>query len=199
MPENVGNPDAFDLRTAADYSAYRQESAFNYDPGVFILPIASTTPKVKVVRIHGGYGTRTVSFAATKRGAPPIIPAATDTDKDYLVGANVVVPLPSPSPGSATYDWAISGQYTFVTKGATQVGTEWVGGARVPGKDFLPAGQYPFPLPPQDAAAEAIISSGSHEDAAANLRQQIPKNDYLWPFTVFPPQFANPLLLRETA
>jgi hypothetical protein len=180
----VGNPDAYDLRTASDYSGYRQSTKFSYDPGIFILPIASVIPKTKVVRVHGGYGTRVVTFAASKKGAPPIIPAATDTDRDYLVGANVNVPLPSPSAGSATYDWAVSGQYTFVTRGAALVDSQYVGGARVPGKDFLP---------------EAIISSGSHEDAAAQLKQQIPHNNYLWPFTVMPPQFANPLLLRENS
>lgn len=193
-PTTIGNPDAFDQRAAADYLMYRSNSSFGYDAGVVVLPVASRTSKTVTVRLHGGYGMRKVDVTAAKRGAPPILPAAVDTDKDTLISCEINVPLPAVSGNSATFDWVATGSYLFVTTHAD--------GARVPGRDYLPAGQYPFPTPLQDRAVEALSESGDGvRDVGAQLmedRTLIPTSNFVWPFAVLPPAFFNPILLRDS-
>lgn len=190
MPADIGNPDAFDTATAGDYTSYRQSSTFDYDPGVFVMAVASRTPKTVIAQVHGGLGMRRVEVTATKRGAPPILPAAVDTDTDTLIGCNINVPLPIVDPTAATYDWAAHGVYLFVTTGED--------GPRVPGRDPLPLGQYPFPTPTQDAAIEALATGPRDMQTLMDeLPGQIPTNDYVWPFTVYPPAFFNSILLRD--
>lgn len=189
MADPIGNPNAFDIQSAEAYTGYRQSSNYEYDPGVFVLPVASRTPKVVVGRVHAGLGMRTVKVAASKRGSPPIIPAATDTDQDTLIHASVNLPLPAFLTDSPGYHWTVTGTYSYVTTGD--------GGPRIPGKSYLPAGQYPFPLPLQDAAVELLSAGTDMKGAAGYLEQQIPMGGYLWPFTVMPPQFFNSILLRD--
>lgn len=191
MPDTVGNPSAFDVRGGQDYTGYRQNNTFEYDPGVFVLPIASRTPRAVVARVHGGLGLRRVNVAASKRGGPPILPAATDTDQDTLVACSIGVPLPAFSGDSAAFDWAATGTYLYVTTGDK--------GPRVPGKSFLPTGQYPFPLPMQDAMVEALTAGGATpESLAPDLVRAIPEGTAIWPFTVYPPQFFNSIVLRDS-
>jgi hypothetical protein len=190
MPDPIGNPDAFDIKAGHEYTGYRQNSTFTYDPGVVVMPLASRTPRTAVVRLHGGFGIRNVTVAASKKGSPPILPAAVDTDRDTLIACSVDIPLPAFSTDSPTFDWTAVGNYSYVTTGTD--------GPRVPGKDMLPAGQYPFPLPMQDAAV-ALLSEGgaTPETVAADLRALIPYGNYLWPFTTYPPQFFNSIVLRD--
>lgn len=186
----IGNPDAFDVRQGHEYTGYRQNSSYTYDPGVFVLPVASRTPKTVIARVHGGLGIRRVSVAAAKRGTPPILPAAVDTDRDTLVSCTVDVPLPAFNPDAPTFNWTAAGEYVYVTTGTK--------GPRIPGKDFLPAGQYPFPLPLQDAAVEVLSAGGGGaETVAASLVNSIPAGTTLWPFTTMPPQFFNSIVLRD--
>lgn len=191
MEENlIGNPDAFDLRTGHEYTGYRQNNRYEYDPGVFVLPVASREANVVVARVHGGMGIRRVSVAAAKKGAPPILPAATDTDRDTLVSAVVNVPLPAFLADSPTFNWVATGEYIYVTSRD---------GPRIPGRDMLPAGQYPFPLPLQDAAIDFLTAGGSTPELeATKLKAAIPTGNYLWPYTVMPPQFFNSVVLRDS-
>lgn len=182
----VGNPDAIDAKGSDQYAAYRQTSDFAYVPGVFVLPLANGG--VVTGRVHKGYGTRTVRFNAIRRGQPPVLPAAADTDRDVLVSADVQVPLPAFSLTQPNFDWNVSGEYVFVTTHAD--------GPRVPGLSRLPAGQYPFPLPLQDSAGDAIASSGGMEYVENSLYDGIQEGT-VWPFTIMPKHFFNPLLLRE--
>ncbi len=191
MEENalIGNPDAFDLKEGHKYNGYRQYNSYEYDPGVFVLPLASREPKNVVVRVHGGIGIRKVNVAAMKKGNPPILPAAVDTDRDTLVACSVQVPLPAFIPDQADYNWMASGTYLYVTT---------KGGPRIPGRDFLPLGQYPFPLPLQDAAVESLAQAGiDMQTFATVLESQIPAGTVTWPFTTYPPQFFNSILLRD--
>jgi hypothetical protein len=190
MPEILGNPDAFDVRQASHYLRYRQNTSYAYDPGVFVMAVASRTPKTVVARVHGGYGVRKVDVDAAKRGSPPILPAANDTDRDTLIGCVINIPLPAISSSSPEYDWVASGSYLFVTTHED--------GPRVPGKDYLPAGQYPFPTPYQDRAIEAIYASGDSVQTVGDaLPGQIPSGNYVWPYAIMPPAFFNPILLRD--
>lgn len=187
----IGNPDAFDAKAAGNYTSYRQNSSFEYDPGVFVLAVASRTPKNIIVQVHGGMGKRVVEVSASKRDAPPILPAAVDTDTETLIGCQIDLPLPIVNPTSATYDWAAVGTYLYITTGPA--------GPRVPGRDPLPAGQYPFPNPTQDAAIEAMASDGSSMAGLMDeLPARIPDNNFVWPFTVMPPAFFNSILLRDS-
>lgn len=185
----IGNANAFDLNQAQEYIGYRQITDYEYDPGVFVLPIASREAKTIAARVHGGVGYRKVNVAASKRGGPPILPAAADTDRDVLVGCTINLPLPSFHGDSPNYTWTAGGSYTYVTAGKP----------RIPGRDMLPAGQYPFPLPLQDAvASETAKGHDSIVSIAQALAGKIATGSYVWPFTVMPPQFFNSLLLRDS-
>jgi hypothetical protein len=187
----IGNPDAFDVKQGHEYLGYRQNSEYSYESGVFVLPLASREPQTVIVRVHGGLGVRRVNVAASKRGGPPILPAAVDTDRDTLISCTVNVPLPAIIQDAPSFNWTVTGEYLYVTTG--------IKGPRVPGKDFLPAGQYPFPLPLQDAAVEVLSAGGAGMEAvAATLVSTIPSGGYLWPFTTYPPQFMNSILLRDS-
>jgi hypothetical protein len=195
----IGNPNAYDQAAGNQYQDFHINTAYDYDPGILVLPVAKAdgTPGVEVVRLHGGFGTRRVNFGGRKTGSPLVLPAAADTDKDLLISATVVTPLPSPNPQNGQYTWTAEGEYIFVT-------ADDVNGPRIPGVHHLPTGQYPYPLPTQDAVAESIGDGtpGSIEKLADDLRDDnsgndIPSNEYVWPFTLYPAAFFNPLLLRE--
>jgi hypothetical protein len=204
MPhDETGFPPPKDNVAADQYKKFQQVTTYGYDPGVFVLPLASRTPKTITVRAHAGVGTRTVEFDAVKNGSPPIIPSAADTDRDVLVQAGVSIPLPAPSGHDSGFDWVVKGVYVFVTKGVEDVldedgevtGTK--NGPRVPGSDYLNAGQYPFTLAIQDAAGRALAPSGDIRGPGDELPAQIEDNSFLWPYTVFPPAFFNGDLLRD--
>lgn len=195
-----------DFIAANEYKKFRQSTRYQYDPGVFVLALASRTPKTITVRAHAGFGTRIVDFEAAKSGAPPVLPTPTDTDRDVLVSAVVNIPLPAVSAHEGTYDWFVGGQYVFVTKGQEDVVDsegeviKTINGPRVPGIDILNAGSYPFKPSIQTAAALAIAPDGDVRPEANRLLQfpqNIADNSYLWPFTVLPPAFFNHDLLRD--
>jgi hypothetical protein len=189
------------------------DNAYSYDPGILILPVASATPgKVVSVRVHGGVGFRTVSFAATKSNTPPILPVAQDlidpiaptvnpndpnnpipyNVTDALVGASINIHAPTTNGSDTGYDWSVGGTYTYVT-----VRHPDKGGPRIPGRSVLPAGRMPYPTM-QDILTNSFSSSSSIDDNEQYFLNVQPSvtdiisGDYLWPFTVLPPNFFDP-------
>lgn len=180
-----GNPDAFDRNQSNSYRHYHTDSQYTYDPGVMVLPVANATPTTVKVRYHGGHGTRTVEFDAMKNRNPPIIPAPQDTTRDVLIGASVNLPIPIPDATNNGYVWRASGKYTYVTNNTP----------RIPGEDFLPLVQHPYPVP-QDEVALGMLGDQSVE----SLQNQIQASDfergtYLWPLTIMPKIFFNPAMV----
>jgi len=186
---------------AIDYTRYRNTSRFTYTPGVFVLPLASRTPKTITVRAHAGFGTRTVNFSTSKRGSPPILPNAKDTDQDTLIAATVTMPLPAPDAHEGTYIWIAEGEYIFITRGEgkiTEDGQTVVQrGPRIPGESYFPTGAYPFEVSLQKAVADALAPDGNVVPIAEQIPALLPINAVQWPFTVYPPQLFNEKLLRD--
>lgn len=195
-----------DSSLASSYRDTAVDSTHAYDAGILILPVASLTPKTAKCRVHGGYGLRRASFAGIKKDTPPILPTARDIRDpitgdvvDTLVSAALVIKQPTPNPTGLGYDWSVSGEYVYVT---TRPAAD--GGPRVPGLSVLPATRLPFPITPQDPAATSLISTsqGGDYDTAylaltpvASFTTDIQNGTFVWPFTVLPPAFFDPVML----
>lgn len=225
-----GNPRAYT-------GGYEHVTDHEYDPGVLVLPVASSASKTVKVRVHGGYSVRRVKFDVARDGNPPVIPEPTDiegvTRSDILVSCVVSAPLPFPNFTTGSQTWQVQGEYVFVGKGVETVAVTSVppttastvtstdpangttttvattaGGvvtttvatsaARLPGRDLLPLGGFPFSLGVVDAIGNAVLSSGASLLAISSQQESLVSSDrHLWPFTVLPPFVFNANLLKE--
>lgn len=177
---------------------YPHTTTHEYDPGVLVLPVASSTSKVVKVRVHGGYSIRRVAFDVVRNNNPPIIPKPEDIvgDKrtDYLTACTISTPLPIETNTTGGLQWKVMGEYTFVTAGKTDADPA----ARVPGEDLLPLGGYPYPLGLVDSIGNAALTlTGGNLQAYSDLQIPLVATDqHVWPFTSLPPYTFNPDLLQ---
>lgn len=186
---------------SASYTNYAQDHHYENETGLVVLPVASTVAKRRIIRLHGGTGTRRVQWTASRKGKPPIIPVPETTAYDTLIASRVTPALPSPDPNTGGYNWTISGEYVYSQVKPRQVGT-----------DTLPTGAFPFvvgvsdtlaatlaapflavfqaaqagSLNPFDAVVKAISANLSHES-----------DTFFWPFTYLPPAFTNDNLIAR--
>ena len=142
MPDNIVSPEG------GSYPDYRQEHRYETDPGVVISASANRTGAARLLRVHGGVGKRIVDFRATRAGAPPLIPSATDTTHDTLVGHALTVPLPVFNQVLGRYNFTAEGRYTYLQNAP-----------RVPGTDVFPTGRYPYPLAGADEVAASLFAT----------------------------------------
>lgn len=186
--------EAFDGGPQHYRAGFPQTTAFEYDPGVLVLPVASETSAAVKVRVHGGYTVRRVNFDVVRANNPPIIPKPEDiansaTGRDeVLVSCNLDIPLPSETPNDTGLTWQVRGEYVFVeTK------------ARVPGTDLLPLGGYPYSLGNVDQLAGAAYqaASGNLQALSELMKPLVASDKHLWPITVLPPFVFNGNLLKE--
>ena len=193
---------------------YGHTTDHSYDPGVLVLPVASEDSRTVRVRVHGGYSTRTVRFAMTREDNPPILPKPEDVinkDRtDVLVSCDLHLPLPVPSSTPNHLTWSASGEYVFVGTGLESTVTTTVPAsppvtttsrtpaARVPGRDLLPLGGYPFPLGIPDTIA-SDIAAGNTDLKAYSISQTplVATDRHVWPFPLFPTFAFNGNLLRD--
>lgn len=129
-----------------DYTDHRIDNAFSQVEGVVVLPVAARVSAYRLIRLHGGYGTRKCRWTTSRSGKPPVIPAANDTAEDLFLGSKVVTNLPTPN-RAGTYDWTVSGEYEYVQKVP-----------RYAGVSAFPVGNYPFLIDQQTAAATQILA-----------------------------------------
>lgn len=176
-----------------DYGEYTQDNHFDYDSGLLALPVAGSEPAVKVIRLHGGYGKRTLKFNETRLGRPPIVPTMTDTMNDTFLGGTLFTALPGAPSTSAGYTWHISGQYEYVQLTP-----------RIVGEDTFPVGAYTGSMQSQDLAAYTDSGpSGVPPYAPMTLTAynafwdgfttdiDIASGDWTWPYLAFPPVFST--------
>lgn len=201
---------------------YGHTTDHSYDPGVLVLPVASSDSRTVRVRVHGGYSTRTVRFAMTREDNPPILPKPEDVKNkdrtDVLVSCDLHLPLPVPSSTPNHLTWSASGEYVFVSKGLETTTTETVPpppgppvppvppittttrtpAARVPGTDLLPLGGYPFSLGLPDRIM-SDIASGVSDLKAYSISQTplVASDQHVWPFPLYPTFAFNGHLLRD--
>lgn len=172
-----GNSKAYDLSEVSNYQDYYVDNIHDYDPGVFVLPVASEVSEAVVVRCHAGLSKRTIKYRAVKTGNPPVVPLPKATvGNDRLVSSVISAPTPLPNLANGNYDWAVTGTYMYITAGE----------ARVPGEVTYPGVGYPYSIPIQDARAQ---QSGQSED---EIISEIKTNNLLidggwvWPLVSFP-------------
>jgi hypothetical protein len=178
-----------------DYINYEQNHRYSYDSGLLALPVAGPTPAVKVIRIHGGVGFRTLDFGAARTGKPPVIPTMDDTPNDTFLGGTFDAALPVPNASSSSYDWAVTGEYTFVQLTP-----------RVVGEDTFPVGGYPYPTVQQQYAATYISGGTAANPEALPIAEydtfwngvasnqtavDITDGTFTWPFLAYPPVFTS--------
>lgn len=185
-----GNTGAIDLIDGAStYTGFDTNSQYSYDPGVMVLPVASEASLTVTVRQHGGYGKRSVTFDITKTGNPPVVPSAEDTvGNDKLVSARIDIPTPTPNIPTGGYDWAVRGQYEYVTTRQP----------RIPGAAVFPAVSYPYPLEAQDVIASVSVGNLTPTQYQSQLKSTniIVQDKWLWPLTVYPSNLlGNPSLI----
>lgn len=171
---------------STSYRGYTQDHEYETDTGLLPLPVAGRTPKVRLIRLHGGMGTRIVKWTASRVGAPPIIPTPTSTAYDRIIEHSVTPSLPVPNPQGAGYDWTVKGEYRYI-----QVTP------RTPGINTLSTGGYPFPLAPMDVLGNVTLNTvvspgvaipaGNPADTImamiANTVVNHESGAFIWPFT----------------
>lgn len=190
---------AFDGGGEHYISGYPHTTDHDYDPGVLVLPVASSTSKTVKVRVHGGYSTRRVRFNVQRNNNPPIIPKPEDivgrTKTDVLVSCSISTPLPTETTSAGGLSWQVAGEYLFVSTGTATTDVA----ARKPGTDMLPLGGYPYGLGVADTIASAVYP-GTDGNLTAYSLSQIPlvsNDNHVWPFTILPPFVFNANLLKE--
>lgn len=199
---------------------YGHTTDHSYDPGVLVLPVASEDSRTVRVRVHGGYSTRTVRFAMTREDNPPILPKPEDVmnkDRtDVLVSCDLHLPLPVPSSTPNHLTWSASGEYVFVGTGLETTVTSPVTvppasppvppvtttsrtpAARVPGRDLLPLGGYPFSLGLPDRIMSDIAAGNTDLKAYSVSQTPLVATDrHVWPFPIYPTFAFNGNLLRD--
>lgn len=119
---------ALDNPQVSLYNRHTLNNQYEEVSGVYEMPLAislatleglqpssrATTKTVRMVRLHAPYMRRTVTFASTKNGNPPVIPAPSETDGLSLTGAAWNLPHPTINPNQTNYDYNISGAYQYV-------------------------------------------------------------------------------------
>jgi len=184
-----------DIGGAGAYQQSDQAHEYTYDPGIVPVPVAGRTAAHRLIRLHGGIGTRTINWTTARLNRPPYIPTMADTSGDTFIGGSVVPSLPTPSaskPGH--YNWQVSGSYTYVQNTPRVVGT-----------DALPVGQHPFPTPAPagyvpSAVAQLDMTTATLNEIANALVGSVkvdPTGDFAWPFLMIPAQFTSDHILRD--
>lgn len=172
-----------------DYDTYQQVHSYTSAPGIVQLPVASRSSGVRLIRLHGGVGTRVVNFTAARHGRPPVLPSPVNLSADTLLSSGVSVPLPRPNTRAGGFDWVVTGTYVYSQNNL-----------RTPGTDNLPTGEYPFALPVQTSMAEALDTTVSSQNRSpvtlGNAIIDHVTGSYIWPYTDLPPiSFSKELIL----
>lgn len=184
-----------------DYQRFDQNNHYTYDSGLVALPVAGPTPAVRVIRLHGGYGTRTLNYAMARDGRPPVIPAMIDTPNDTFLSGDVAFGLPGSGQTSQGYNWSVTGEYTFIQLTP-----------RIVGENTFPVGVYPGAQVTQDLGADGQGGADTvppYESMTlpeweafwtpiASAAEANPLNsDWTWPYLAFPPIYSSSLPLAN--
>jgi hypothetical protein len=155
MPENFPN---------AMYDGYSVTRSRASESGVLVIPVAGPkgTPP-KIVRVHGGLETETVSFAGERVGAFPAIPAPEIQDPNVLLLDGVQHAKAPMIQQQGPHIWTITGAYSYVHK--------IIAGLDSP----LPVPQMPFDLTLQ-AYTNTIPVSAFDQQIVGNAQIQPQQN-----------------------
>lgn len=191
-------------RGVSSYDRFTADHEYSYDSGLIVMPTCGSTPGHKVIRLHGGVGFRKVAWDAKRRGEPPVIPAMADTLGDTFLGGTITPSLPLPNTQTATYNWSVTGHYTYVQHAP-----------RIAGERGYATGSFPFVTYSQNALASDLLSdkiestitnnqsSSTTEadrfdtvvEAAFAQRVSDGEGGIVWPYTFIAPQFSSTHLI----
>ena len=163
-----------DTQGTQHYEGYQNDRTYTQFTGTLVLPCADGEPVVS--RVHQDYGVVQRTFAATKNGAPPLLPkpAANET----LLSSVTHLPLPIPIQDGTGSGW----KYT-----ATGVQEILETEPSTPGTGF-DYGRWPFRTAMDDLAENAGFTGPIHPPVInAELVTmpfypiQLENPDFYWP------------------
>lgn len=146
------------------YDGFKNDLSYTRVTGRLVLPVASGSPVV--IRTHQEYGVVRRLYGGSKKGSPPMAPAAAESDTVLTQTHTLPLPVPIQSGGGSGYLYSMAG---VVTTLETSPSTPTTGYA-YPG--------WPFRIEPMATEAER-----------AGYRYN--RNE-LTTFTPEPPRFDDP-------
>lgn len=194
MAQNI-----LEVNGVTDYEKVNQRNDYTHDLGVVVVPVAGRESAHRNIRLHGGVAKRTVRWTSARKGRPPVIPKAVDTDGDTLLGVQVSPHLPTPQVGGNGYDWTVEGVYTYVQKSP-----------RLTGTDAFPVGDYPYPVQPVFSVATqlaqpyisqyytAAVAGTKFTSLTNHLLSVVPweGGQWTWPFLSLPGALSSEHLIQ---
>jgi len=124
MPTLDNQQIPYDDLQVDQYNFWGSADEYEHVSGVCVLPIAENAPTdtdtlkswspVVVVQLHAPYRKRTMSWKATKRNSPPVIPSPESTGKLEFVGGSVRFPGPRLETTMNSLVWEAAGVYSYV-------------------------------------------------------------------------------------
>lgn len=172
---------------SGSYRSYEQDHDYDYDGGVIPIPTSGSTPQFVSIRVHGGFGMRTVKWSTSRNDKPPIIPEMVNLEGDTFLSGNVQFALPQPNPQSGSMSWHVAGEYRYVQSSPRLVGT-----------GVFTTGRVPYYTPGVDGIASTILAplvvgAATLTSVSTALAATVDHNNgnYLWPFSFHSPVFTS--------
>lgn len=195
---------ALERTNLGGYRAADQSHSFDYDRGLVQLPVAGRTAATRLIRLHGGMGTRTVKFKFIRQGKPPVIPEMRDTSGDTLLDAWISPVTPIPSATGVGMDWCVSGEYTYAQNTPRIAGTHAIPVGQLPYVDQALTTQAANMTPSQAAATYQTYYTINPAQAFQNFVAAVadaaevkPDGDYEWPFFAIPTIFVSNHIIQD--
>lgn len=154
-----------ELHKLATHVTYAVEMGHSQSEGLTVCPVAGPAPqKASILRLHAPIETLSVSWIATREGAPPIVPShkafATNFNRVFLGGQRGA----DESPTFGGHIWSASGVYVYALLTAEGLDSD-LPVAKVPWDDSSGIGEFFIPAANFDASniinPKQVIPRGS--------------------------------------
>jgi hypothetical protein len=195
----VSTETAWDNTKYANYSKWGSDNTYRITSGQFVIPLAITQGEATtenaafvLVSAHPPISFRNVTFDTTKKGGPPVVPSPESSGPFVFLEGQLHFSGPSVSTNGYSFDWGVSGSYTYVQNARFD-----------PGDGFVLT-SFPFPLAQQVAnqgqfstqppTAGPVPECGLDVQTGYAQGQQIQLNSPYWRYNTisfFPAQLLN--------
>jgi hypothetical protein len=118
-------PEERDTAQIGLYQEYENSNEYFFESGICVLPIAEDPPEnpiklltwspVVTLRFHSPYRIRKVNYSIQKDKNPPVFPAPTDSGAHIFLNGSIEI-TNQINTSMRTFDWSMSGTYTYVEK-----------------------------------------------------------------------------------
>jgi hypothetical protein len=104
----------------APYHEFQMVPSYRWKSGKAPLPVAarpgSKNVPCKVVTLHAPMTYMVLRWRARRTGPKPLVPKPKDLSNATLLEFEISMPLEVPQPDGLSFDWEITGAYTYVLK-----------------------------------------------------------------------------------